>query len=146
MLSSAVGDYRVKVHSGKCSAWYMKIIWKLQCQSADAKIDRLTGLHNCGSFCFVEQTDLLSIFLPSVQIYVIKFSNNHCNHYLWFVTQSYSAIPPKKLRRHAKSIFVWYPKEWTDIKMVHDQINVLTDDDQFIVRDCLKTSNMHVCT
>ena len=28
---------------------------------------------------------------------------------LWLLTQSYSVIP-KKLRRQAKSIFVWYPK------------------------------------
>ena len=29
-----------------------------------------------GSFCFVKQTELLSILLPSVQIYVIKFFQN----------------------------------------------------------------------
>ena len=34
----------------------------------------------------------------------------HRGHYLWLVTQSYSAIP-KKLRRQAKDIFVWYSKE-----------------------------------
>ena len=34
----------------------------------------------------------------------------HRGHYLWLLTQSYSAIP-KKLRRQAKDIFVWYPKE-----------------------------------
>ena len=33
----------------------------------------------------------------------------HKNHYLWVLTQSYTAIP-KNLRRHAKAIFTWYPK------------------------------------
>ena len=42
LLSSAIdksihGNYKVKTHSGKCSAWYMKIIWKLQYQFADPK-------------------------------------------------------------------------------------------------------------
>ena len=49
------------------------------------------------------------------------------------LTQSYSAIP-KNLRRQAKTIFVWYPKERADLKMIHDQSNVLTDDELVIVR------------
>ena len=55
------------------------------------------------------------------------------------LTQSYSAIP-KNLRRQAKTIFVWYPKERADLKMIHDQSNVLTDDELVIVRAFLRTS------
>ena len=61
------------------------------------------------------------------------------NHYLWLLTQSYSAIP-KNLTRQAKAIFVWYPKERAEFKMIHDENNVLTDDELVIVRDLLKTS------
>ena len=32
------------------------------------------------------------------------------NHLLWLLTQSYTAIP-KNLRRQAKMIYVWYPKD-----------------------------------
>ena len=40
----------------------------------------------------------------------LSISGRHWGHYLWLLTQSYSAIP-KNLRRQAKVIFVWYPKE-----------------------------------
>ena len=59
------------------------------------------------------------------------------------LTQSYSAIP-KNLRRQAKTVFVWYPKERADLKMIHDQNNVLTDDELVIVRAFLRTSK-HAC-
>ena len=64
----------------------------------------------------------------------LAISGRHRKHYLWLLTQSYSAIP-KKLRRQAKPIFVWYPKERADLKMIHDENNVLTDDELIIVRD-----------
>ena len=55
------------------------------------------------------------------------------------VEQSYSAIP-KSLRRQAKDIFVWYPKERADLKMIHNENDVLADDELVIVRDFLRTS------
>lgn len=55
------------------------------------------------------------------------------------ITQSYSAIT-KNLRRQAKVILVWFPKERADLKMIHDEVNVLTDDELFIVMDVLKLS------
>ena len=51
---------------------------------------------------------------------------------------------PKNLRRQAKAIFVWYPKERADLKMIHDENNVLTNDELVIVRDFLRTSK-HAC-
>ena len=63
--------------------------------------------------------------------------------YLCLLTQSCSAIP-KNLRRQVKAIFVWYPKERPDFKMIHDEHNVLTDDELVIVRDFLRTSK-HAC-
>ena len=45
----------------------------------------------------------------------LAISGMHRNHYLWLLTQSYSAIP-KYLRRKAKAIFIWYPKERTDTR------------------------------
>ena len=42
---------------------------------------------------------------------------------------------PKNLRRQAKAIFVWYLKERADLKMIHDENDVLTDDELLIIRD-----------
>ena len=64
-------------------------------------------------------------------------SGRHRNHYLWLLTQSYSAIP-KNLRRQTKAIFVWYLKEKADLKMIHDKNNVMMDDELVIVRGQLK--------
>ena len=57
--------------------------------------------------------------------------------------QSYSAIP-KNLRRQAKFIFVGYPKDRADLKMIHDKNNVLMHHGLVIVRDFLRTSK-HPC-
>ena len=58
----------------------------------------------------------------------LSISCRHWGHYLWFLTQSYSAIP-KNLRGQTKAIFVWHPKERGDLKMIHDENDVLTDDE-----------------
>ena len=39
----------------------------------------------------------------------ISISGRHRGHYLWLLTQSYSAIP-KNLRRQAKAVLALYPK------------------------------------
>ena len=72
----------------------------------------------------------------------LAMSGRYRDHYLWLLTQSYCAIP-KNLRRQAKSVFVSYPKEKEDIKMIHNENNVLTDDELVFVRGQLKSQNMH---
>ena len=73
----------------------------------------------------------------------LAISGRHRDYYLWLLTQSYSAIP-KNLRKQAKAIFVWYPKKKADLKMIHDENNVLTNDELVIVGDFLRTSK-HAC-
>ena len=73
----------------------------------------------------------------------LSISSRHRGHYLWLLIQSYSAIP-KNLRRQAKAIFVWYPKERGDLKMIHDENDVITDDELVVVRGLLKKSK-HAC-
>ena len=73
----------------------------------------------------------------------MAISGRRRDHYLWLLTQSYSAIP-KNLRRQAKAIFAWYPKERADLKLIHDENNVLTDDELVVVRGQLKKSR-HAC-
>ena len=49
----------------------------------------------------------------------------------------------KNLRRQAKVVFVWYPKEREDLKVIHDENDVLTDE-LVVVRGLLKKSK-HAC-
>ena len=60
------------------------------------------------------------------------------------LTQAYSAIP-KNLRRQAKAILVWYLKEREDLKAIHEENDVLTDDELVIVRGLLKKSKHAYC-
>ena len=67
----------------------------------------------------------------------------HRKHYLFLLTQSYSAIP-KNLRRQVKAIFAWYPKERGDLKMIHDEKDVLMDDKLVVSTNFFKKSK-HAC-
>ena len=55
----------------------------------------------------------------------LAISGKPHGHYLWLLTQSYSAIQ-KNLRKQAKATFVWHPKERTDLKIIHDGNDVST--------------------
>ena len=66
-------------------------------------------------------------------------SGRHRGHYLWLLTRSYTGIP-KNLRRQAKAIFFWHPKERGDLKAIHDENNVLTDDEIVVSRGLLRES------
>ena len=70
----------------------------------------------------------------------LAISGRYRSHYLWLLTQSYSATPGNS-RRQAKAIFVWYPKERADLKIMQDEKNVLTNYELVLVREflcCLK--------
>ena len=69
----------------------------------------------------------------------LSISGRHWGHYLWLQTQSYSAVP-KNLRKQFKAIFVWYPKERGDLKAIHEENDVLTDDELVVARAFLKKS------
>ena len=69
----------------------------------------------------------------------LSISGRHRGHYLWLLTQSYTAIP-KNLWKQAKALFVWYPKERGDLKAIHDENDVLTDDKLVVARGLLRES------
>ena len=73
----------------------------------------------------------------------LSISGRHRGHYLWLLTQSYTAVP-RNLRRQAKAIFVWYSMERADLKKIHDENDVLTDDELVAARNFLKKSK-HAC-
>ena len=69
----------------------------------------------------------------------LSISGRYRGHFLWLLTQSYTAIP-KALRRQSKTIFAWYPKERGDFKEIHEENDVLTDDDSVVTRGILRES------
>ena len=79
-----------------------------------------------------------SLDKQSQSLLKLAISGRHRNHFFfWLLTQSYSAMP-KNLRRQAKAMFVWYPKEEQILN--DDQ----SDDEGVIVREFLRTSK-HAC-
>ena len=62
----------------------------------------------------------------------LSMSIRHQGHYLWLLTQSYTVVS-KNLRRQAKAIFVSYPKERGDLKAIHEENDVLTDNELIVV-------------
>ena len=75
----------------------------------------------------------------------LAVSGIHRNHYLWILMQSYTPIP-KNLRRQAKAIFVWYPNERADLKAIHEENDVLTDNELIVARKLKKKNqNMDAC-
>ena len=67
----------------------------------------------------------------------LSILGRHRGYYLWLLTQSYLPVP-KNLKKQAKAIFVWYPKERADLRTIHDEIHVLTDSELIVARDFFK--------
>ena len=71
----------------------------------------------------------------------LAISGRHRKHSLWLLTQSYTAIP-KNLRRQKKQLFVWYPHEKSDLKLIDEETNL--DLDIGKIKEKLKASK-HAC-
>ena len=54
----------------------------------------------------------------------LAISGHHRQHSLWLLTQSYTAVP-NDIRRQAKMIYVWYPKNRTDLNVIHKENDVI---------------------
>ena len=106
-------------------------------------IEKLSQLLARSQTLFIIDDIIADEDLDKRRLLEVAISGRRRDHYLWLLTQFYSVIP-KNLRRQAKAIFVWYPKERADLKMIHDENNVLTDDELVIVRGLLKESK-HAC-
>ena len=49
----------------------------------------------------------------------LAMSGRHRNHSLWLLTQLYTAVP-NNIRIQAKMLYVWYPKNRTDLNVIHE--------------------------
>ena len=54
----------------------------------------------------------------------LAISSHHRQHSLWLLTQSYTAVP-NNIRRQAKMLYVWYPKNRTDLNIIHEENDVI---------------------
>ena len=54
----------------------------------------------------------------------LAISGRHRGHSLWLLTQSYTVIP-NNIRRQAKMLYVWYPKNRTDLNTIHEENDVI---------------------
>ena len=68
----------------------------------------------------------------------LAISGRHRGHSLWLLTQSYTAVP-NNIRRQAKMLYVWYPKNRTDLNTSHEGNDVIeTQEELARVRAQLK--------
>ena len=73
----------------------------------------------------------------------LAISGRHRGHSLWLLTQSYTAIP-NNIRRQAKMLYVWYPKNRTDLNTIHDENDILETGELSRVKAELKWGK-HTC-
>ena len=70
-------------------------------------------------------------------------SGRHRQHSLWLLTQSYTAVP-NNIRRQAKMLYIWYPKNRTDLNTIHEENNVIETGELVRVNAQLKWGK-HTC-
>ena len=67
----------------------------------------------------------------------------HRSHSLWFLTQSYTAVP-NNIRRQVKMLYVWYPKNRTDQNIIHEENDAIETGELARVKEALKWGK-HTC-
>ena len=73
----------------------------------------------------------------------LAISGRHRQHSLWLLTQSYTAIP-NNIRRQVKMLYVWYPKNRTDLNTIHEENDVIEMGELARVKAELKRGK-HTC-
>ena len=67
----------------------------------------------------------------------------HRGHSLWLLTQSYTAVP-NNIRRQVKMLYVWYPKNRTDLNTIHEENDIIGPEELARVKVQLKRGK-HTC-
>ena len=73
----------------------------------------------------------------------LAISERHRQHSLWLLTQSYTAVA-NNIRRQGKMLFVWYPKNRTDVNIIHEENDVIETGELARVKAQLKRGK-HTC-
>ena len=73
----------------------------------------------------------------------LAISGRHRQHSLWLLTQSYTAVP-NNIRRQAKMLYIWYPKNRKDLNTIHEENDVIETGELARVKAELKLGK-HTC-
>ena len=73
----------------------------------------------------------------------LVISGRHKDHSLWLLTQSYTAVP-NDIRRQAKMLYIWYPKNRTDLSTIHEENDIIGPEELARVKAQLKWGK-HTC-
>ena len=73
----------------------------------------------------------------------LAISGMHRGHSLWLLTQSYTAFP-NDIRRQAKVLHVWYPKNRADLNTIHEENDIIETGELVRVKAQLKRGK-HTC-
>ena len=77
---------------------------------------------------------------PLLELAILR---RHRGHSLWLLTQSYTAVP-NNIRRQAKMLYVWYPKNRTELNIIHKENDVIETGELARVKAELKLGK-HTC-
>ena len=67
----------------------------------------------------------------------------HRGHSLWLLTQSFTAVP-NNIRRQAKMLYIWYPKNRMDLNTIHEENDIIGLEELARVKAELKRGK-HTC-
>ena len=73
----------------------------------------------------------------------LEISGCQRQHSLWLLTQSYIAVP-NNIRRQARMLYIWYPKNRTDLNTIHEENDVIGPEELARVKVLLKRGK-HAC-
>ena len=73
----------------------------------------------------------------------LSILGRHRGHSLWLLTQSYTIVP-NNIRRQAKMLYLWYPKNSTDLNTIHEENDVIETGELARVKEALKRGK-HTC-
>ena len=74
----------------------------------------------------------------------LAISGRHRGHSLWLLTQSYTAIP-SNIRRQAKILYVSYPKNRTDLNIIHEANDVIETPEELARVKAQLKQGKHTC-
>ena len=73
----------------------------------------------------------------------LAISGCHRQHSLWLLIQSFTAIP-NNIRKQAKMLYMWYPKNRMGINTIHEENDVIGPEELARVKAQLKWGK-HTC-
>ena len=68
---------------------------------------------------------------------------NRNSHSLWLLTKLYTAVP-NNIRRQTKMLYVWYPKNRTDLNTIYEENDIIGWEELARVKAQLKLGK-HTC-